>query len=288
MSFLEAPGDLAEVPLAAVLIEALNQRATGVLTVDHGNGSSRVFVRDGIPVGAQSFRGFKPLGQALLAAGVIDVDALGRSLAEMARSGRHQGDVLVEMGAATREQVDSALSEQQAGYLTQVAALASGRFVFDAAEPVPEWTRGIRISPLKAIVEALEKPQAAPLVISALQPVAEGPIALAPGYRQLASAFGWTGAEAALVDRLQALTTLDAFFADPGVSPERARAIVASLLLLGLASARSAPADAAESVPGLVVELADLAGVPVEPEVPPAPAERILATPAAAAAPPVP
>jgi len=283
MSFLEAPGDLAEVPLAAVLIEALNQRATGVLTVDHGNGSSRVFVRDGIPVGAQSFRGFKPLGQALLAAGVIDVDALGRSLAEMARSGRHQGDVLVEMGAATREQVDRALSEQQAGYLAQVAALASGRFVFDAAAPVPEWTRGIRISPLKAIVEALEKPQAAPLVISALQPVAEGPIALAPGYRQLAAAFGWSGAEAALVDRLQAVTTLDAFFADPGVSPERARAIVAALLLLGLASARTAPADAVESVPGLVVELADLAGVPVDPEPPPERVERPTPSPAATA-----
>jgi curved DNA-binding protein CbpA len=282
MSFLEEPGDLAEVPLAAVLIEALNQRATGVLTVDHGNGSSKVYVRDGIPVGAQSFRGFKPLGQVLLAAGVIDVEALGKSLAEMARSGRQQGEVLVEMGAASREQVDGALSEQQAGYLTQVAALSSGRFVFDAAAPVPAWTRGIRISPLKAIVEALEKPQAAPLVISALQPVAAGPIALASGYGKLAGAFGWSAAEGTLVDRLQTLTTLDVFFADPGVSPERARAIVAALLLLGLASARSAPADAVETVPGLVVELADLAGVPVESEAP-APAARTTPAPASAA-----
>ena len=90
MSLLEGPGDLADVPLAAVLLDALNQRATGVLTVEHGGGASRLFVREGVPVGAQSFGGFKPLGQALLAMGAIDVDALSQSLAEMARTGTEQ------------------------------------------------------------------------------------------------------------------------------------------------------------------------------------------------------
>lgn len=273
MSLLQGPGDLAEVPLAAVLLDVLNQRATGVLTVEHGGSASRLFVRDGVPVGAQSFGGFKPLGQALLAAGAIDVDHLGRSLAEMARSGRPQGEVLVEMGAVTQEQVDQALAEQQAAYLTEVASLATGRFSFDGAAPVPAWTKGIRISPLKAIVDALEKPQAAPLVVSALQPVAAGPVALAAGYDQLAGAFGWSAAESDLVHRLQGLTTLDAFFAEPGLAPERARAVLAALLLLGLAAGRDAPPEAVEAVPGVVVDLADVAGVPIEPEATPWPSE---------------
>ena len=285
MSFLHEPGDLAEVPLAAVLLEVLNQRATGVLTVDQGQGASRVFLRDGVPVGAQSFAGFKPLGQGLLAAGLIDVDALGKSLAEMARTGRPQGEILIELGAVTEEQVQRALSEQQAGYLRAIAGLGAGRFAFDASTPVPAWTAGIRISPLAAIVDALEKPQSVPLVISALQPVAAGPIALASGYRQLQAAFGWSAAEAALVERLQSLTTLDAFFDEPGVAPERARAILAAMLLLGLASGRSTRADALESIPGLVVELADLAGIPVEvaAEAEPAPAAPSPAAPSAAA-----
>ncbi|HYS81458.1 MAG TPA: DnaJ domain-containing protein [Anaeromyxobacteraceae bacterium] len=295
MSFLHEPGDLAQVPLAAVLLEVLNQRATGVLVVHHVQGASRVFLRDGVPVGAQSFGGFKPLGQALLASGLIDVDALGKSLAEMARTGRPQGEILVELGAVTEAQVQRALSEQQAGYLRQIAGLAAGRFEFDASAPVPAWTAGVRISPLAAIVDALEKPQAVPLVISALQPVAAGPIALASGYRQLQAAFGWSAAETALVERLQSLTTLDAFFADPGVAPERARAILAAMLLLGLAAGRSVRADALESIPGLVVDLADVAGVPVEPEAaagggspadpPPAPAPPAAASPAAASSP---
>jgi curved DNA-binding protein CbpA len=284
MSLLDEPGDLAQVPLAAVLIEALNQRATGVLTFEHGGGASRVFLRDGIPVGAQSSAGFKPLGQALLAAGLIDVDALGRSLTEMAASGRPQGDVLVELGAVTREQVDRALSEQQAGYLRQIASLGSGRFTFDGAAPVPAWTEGIHIAPLQAIVEALEEPLAAPLVIAALQPVAVGPIALAPGYGQLQAAFGWSAAEAALVERLRSLTTLEAFFSEPGVGPERARAILAAMLLLGLASGRAGRDAAVDTVPGLVVELDDLAGLPAERVAPP---ER-PGPPAPAAGAPVP
>jgi tetratricopeptide (TPR) repeat protein len=263
MAILDGTGDLAKVPLAAVLIEALNLRATGVLTVEHGGGASRVFLRDGIPAGSQSFTGFRPLGQALLAHGVIDVEALSRSLAEMARTGKPQGELLVEMGLATQAQVDLALSEQQGAYLAHIAGLATGRFRFDAAAPIPPWTAGIRIRPLAAIVEALEKPQANALVVAALQPIAGGPIALAPGYDHLAGAFGWSAPEEALVARLHVVTTLDAFFAEPGVAPERARAILAALLLLGLAQSRGATHDAVDTVTGVVVDLADLAGVAI-------------------------
>jgi tetratricopeptide (TPR) repeat protein len=272
MAILDGTGDLAEVPLAAVLIEALNLRATGVLTVEHGGGASRVYLRDGIPVGSQSFTGFRPLGQALLADGVIDVEALSRSLAEMARTGKPQGQLLVEMGLASEAQVQAALSEQQGAYLAHIAALATGRFTFDAAAPVPGWTAGIRIRPLAAIVEALEKPQANALVVAALQPVAAGPVALAPGYGQLAQAFGWSGPEEALVARLHVVTTLDAFFEDPGVAPERARAILAALLLLGLAGARGAAQEATDTVTGVVVDLADLAGEAIDAALADAPA----------------
>jgi DnaJ-domain-containing protein 1 len=134
---------------------------------------------------------------------------------------------------------------------------------------VPGWTSGIRIQPLQAIVQALEKPQAAALVASALQPAAGGPVSLARGYQRLAHAFGWSGAEARLVDRLSALTTLEEFFAEPGVAPERARAILAALLLLGLAQARPGAGQTVDSVPGVVVELADLAGVEVGAATPP-------------------
>src|SRR5512146_3270381 len=113
MSILSAPGDLAETPLAAIMLEALNVRASGVLEVAHGGGTSKLWFRDGRPVGAQVFTGFKPLGMMLLQAGLIDIDALSRSLALMAEKRRPQGELLVEMGAVSREDVDRALAEQQ-------------------------------------------------------------------------------------------------------------------------------------------------------------------------------
>src|SRR5512145_438590 len=112
MSLLDAPGDLATTPLAAVLLEALNARATGVLEVAHGGGTSRLWFRDGRPVGAQVFTGFRPLGMMLLQAGLIDIDALSKSLSLMAETKRPQGAILVEMGVVSEEDVGRMLAEQ--------------------------------------------------------------------------------------------------------------------------------------------------------------------------------
>jgi curved DNA-binding protein CbpA len=278
MTFLHEPGDLARTPLAAVLLEALNLHATGVLTVQHGGGTSRLFIRDGKPVGAQVVAGVRPLGHMLLQAGAIDIDALSRSLALMAETRRPQGEILVEMGAVTREQVDRALLEQQAGYFDLIAALDQGAYAFDPSAELPRWTSQSLLSPLRTIVDALERPQAGALVISALQPVAGGTVQLAPGYRNVASAFHWTAAEQGLVARLESAVALEAIFAASDVPPERARAVVAGLLLLGLAvSAGDAPT--AENTAGfdLDVEAARSGAIP-SPASPP--------TPAPAAAPP--
>ncbi len=268
MSILSEPGDLAETPLAAVLLEALNLRASGVLEVAHAGGTSRLWFRDGRPVGAQVFTGFKPLGMMLLQEGLIDIDALSRSLSAMAAQRRPQGEILVEMGAVSDADVRRVLAEQQAGYFGLIAALDAGPFVFDETTPVPEWTRGARMSPVRTIVDALERPQANALVASALQPVAEVGVRLSSGYPEVADAFRWTDAERALVARLERSTSLEAFFAGSGVPPERARAMIAGLLLLGLGSPGSAaPAD--ETTAGIAISREELtSSFPVAPPAP--------------------
>src|SRR5512138_1068926 len=182
MSLLDAPGELARTPLAAVLLEALNARTTGVLEVAHGGGTSRLWFRDGRPVGAQVFAGFRPLGMMLLQAGKIDIDALSVSLSLMAKTRRPQGELLVEMGVVTPEIVGVTLAEQQASYFRLIAALDAGAWAFDPTQEVPAWTRGSRLSPLRTIVDALERPQASALVAAALQPVATGGVRLSSGY----------------------------------------------------------------------------------------------------------
>ena len=85
MGLLDQPGDLGHTPLAALLLEVLNLRADGLLEVEHGGGSSRLWIRSGQPAGAQVATGLRPLGLVLLQAGKIDVDALSRSLSELAK-----------------------------------------------------------------------------------------------------------------------------------------------------------------------------------------------------------
>ena len=234
MSFLREPGDLAQTPLAAILLEAWNLRLAGELTVHQAGGDSRLFFRDGVPVGAQTFAGFHPLGQILLGQGAIDIETLGRSLAEMARTGRKQGEVLVEMGAARQEAVDRALEAQQAGYVSLIAGLVDGAFRFNVDAPVPEWAGSVLVAPLRAVVDALASPQAAALVHSALAQ-AEGTVALGSGYADLESSFSWTEPEVAVVRKVAAAATAKEILASPGLSRDQARAVLASLLLLGLA-----------------------------------------------------
>jgi hypothetical protein len=267
VSLLQAPGDLSQTPLAAILLEALNTRATGVLFVEHGGGTSRVYVRDGRPVGAQVAVGFRPLGHILLQAGVIDIDALSRSLAQMAATRRPQGEILVEMGSVTRDVVERYLAEQQTGYVTLIATLESGGFRFESIA-VPEWTRTSQLPTLRIIVEALERPQAGPLALSALQAVDAGTVQLAPAYADVAAHFRWSPAERALVERISRPATLEAWFAPGGVRPERARAVIGALLLLGLAGP---PGEQPDSASGL--ELEPAAAAPPPPATP-TPARR--------------
>ena len=258
MGLLDQPGDLGHTPLAALLLEVLNLRADGLLEVEHGGGSSRLWLRSGQPAGAQVATGLRPLGLVLLQAGKIDVDALSRSLSELATTRRPQGELLVEMGAVTREDVEAALSEQQTSYIASIAALGAGRFTFDASRPVPEWTRGIRISPLRTIIDALERPQASGLVLSALRAVALGGVRLASGYAEVAPGFGWTTEEQRLVGRLAHPISLEFYLgARRDMTPERARAVLAGLLLLGLA----VPSDESPRATGDTSPGQTLAGV---------------------------
>jgi curved DNA-binding protein CbpA len=263
MSVLREPGDLARTPLAALLLATLNEKATGVLTVEHPRGTARLYLRTGMPVGAQVFMGFKPLGQYLLQRGLIDIVALNESLSRMAQGAGPQGRILVEMGAIDQATLESTLAEQQAGYVRLIAGLDAGAYRFDAGAAMPEWTRAVRISPLKVIVDALEQPQAAQLVDAALAH-AGGTLALTPVYRQVADKFGWSQAERTLLASLEEPAAPEAILAGrDGVAPGRARAALAALLLLGLAESSTAPTGATPETPlGLAADLATVGATP--------------------------
>jgi tetratricopeptide (TPR) repeat protein len=190
----------------------------------------------------------------------------------MAATRRPQGEILVEMGTVTRDVVERYLAEQQTGYVTLIATLESGGFRFDSTS-IPEWTRTSQLPTLRIIVEAMERPQAGALALSALQAVAAGTVQLAPAYADVAAHFRWSPAERAVVERISRPATLETFFAPGQIPPERARAIIGALLLLGLAGP---PGEQHDSASGL--ELEPSAATP--PPAAPSPARAAAPAPA--------
>ena len=161
MGLLDQPGDLSRTPLAAVLLELLNRRADGVLEVEHGGGTSRLWFRAGQPVGAQVATGFRPLGLLLLQAGKIDVDALSRSLTELATrapaagraAGRDRGGLAPGRGRGALRAADR---------LRRRHRRARRGALRLRPEPAGAGVdAGLRISPLRTIVDALERPRPA-------------------------------------------------------------------------------------------------------------------------------
>jgi curved DNA-binding protein CbpA len=260
MSFLHDAGDLAQTPLAALLLEALNLKASGVFTIQSEQGSFMLFLKDGVPVGAQIYAGFRPLGQLLLAKGIIDIQTLTQSLAEMARTRKQQGEVLVEMGAVDRTTMDRLLSEQQAEYISRIASLEKGAIQFDPGAAIPAWTNGIRVSPLRAILDALEKPQAGMLVAGALQQIVDGYVVIPGNTSTVAEVFGLDSKETSFAGRLQRPNRIEELLDDAPVSPERARAMLAAFLLLGLAEPSAGGFLTPPPRPSIVLDLAQLGG----------------------------
>lgn len=249
-------GDLANTPLAVLLLDAMERQATGALTVNHAGTVSRVFVRDGLPAGAQSFASFRPLGQILVQQRRIDMEGLSRSLAEMARSGRPQGEILVELGVASSEDVARALAEQQAAYVHDIAALGAGAYAWEPGLP-PEWTRSARTPPLRAIVAALRPPAALPVVEEILAGAADALLTFTDRYDDVARAFAWSPDESRTAEPLRIGATLHDLVAR---APDRdlARAILAALVRLGLVAVDGIAA----TVPAALGRLASPAGAP--------------------------
>ena len=235
MGLLDQPGDLSRTPLAALLLELLNLRADGVLAVEHGGGTSRLWFHQGQPVGAQVASGFRPARADSCCRPARSTSTRSRAASPSWPPAAGRRGSCWSRWARSRARTWRRRSPSSRRATSRPSPRSTrGGYAFDASQPIPEWTRGIRISPLRTIIDALERPQAGELVTSALRPVALGGVRLASGYVDVAPGFGWDRSEQQLVARLEQPVSLEFFFgAEDGVVPERSRAILA-----GAAAAR--------------------------------------------------
>jgi CheY-like chemotaxis protein/Flp pilus assembly protein TadD len=119
--------DLCLVPAPEVLWQAVAQGFEGALHFRLRKRHKVVLMEGGRPVAVRSNLAREALGRRLLDAGRIDQPTLDESLRRAQRSGRAQGEILVELGALTPPELERALEEQGAEKLLELLSWTEGQ-----------------------------------------------------------------------------------------------------------------------------------------------------------------
>ena len=146
-------GDLAETPLPEMLATIHRNRVPGVLEVQLGEFSKRVFILGGDIIFASSTNRGESLGDSLLAAGQITVAQYRESaLKLLANPGKRHGQVLVEMGFLTEADMRAAVLQQVQRIVWSLFDLGEGLVAFTLGEDRADEVYKLRIQTPRAVL----------------------------------------------------------------------------------------------------------------------------------------
>ena len=109
-------------------------KKTGKLEVKRSAGEGNVFFRDGDVYFAQSSLKKEPLGQKLIRSGSLTEAQLLKALDLHASTGQRVGEILLEQGAITQEQLVGAVAQQIEDAAFDLLRWELGEFLFEAHE----------------------------------------------------------------------------------------------------------------------------------------------------------
>src|SRR5262245_8100537 len=126
-------------------------RKSGTLRFDRGNVSKQVFFENGLIVGSKSNDPREYLGQVLLHYGKVDDSQLREAREILRSSGSRLGDVLVEQGFLTDDEVLDILKTRTLDAIYDLFLWSEGEFEFYDDEPLPEDVTVIEVEPTTVI-----------------------------------------------------------------------------------------------------------------------------------------
>jgi DNA-binding response OmpR family regulator/tetratricopeptide (TPR) repeat protein len=154
----ELQGTLKRTPFARLLQRLYAKRATGSLLLLHDTTKKIVVFVDGYPVLVRSNVLGETLGRILLEKRLITSEILAESVGRMQKEKRHQGEILVEMGALSPFNLERALVEQVEAKLFEVFSWPDGKFMFKTGGDAAAGThRMLERSPAGTILEGIRR-----------------------------------------------------------------------------------------------------------------------------------
>jgi len=152
-----AQGDLRATSAAELVAAVLRSKASGTLMIEsERTGEIRAFFRAGDMCGTASFNGSHTLAHVMLANDWADALQIESTQLAAAKAGKRHGEMLVELGLLTAEQLRSALVMQHRHNLALLLALGQGTYEWRGWEPPPAWAVEVTVDPVACIVDALE------------------------------------------------------------------------------------------------------------------------------------
>jgi len=124
-----AKGTLRERPVPRLIQQVFRKRITGCLVVTDDSGDmTRVFLREGSPVHAERPTDIDRLDRILASSGLVTPEAVAAADAEVARTGRRLGEILIERKVITRESLAEVLKMQIRRKVTRLFFARDGSF----------------------------------------------------------------------------------------------------------------------------------------------------------------
>lgn len=237
--------------LGAALLQLSAARETGVLEVSCDAVRTRIFLQAGSAVSAEGGSLRETLGRMLLRRGALAesdyVRVIGR-MTERVIANEHQrmGEVLVELGLLSSQEVHEALAAQVLEKVIACFQWPSVRWSFSELDSLPEGLSPFALPPMEQLVHVGLRERAAPERVAAwLAPHASAHARLARPAAALQELLQLDAGAMRQLERIDGTRTLAAL-AQEGVAQG---ALLATLLLIGALELGSGPrAAAAERV----------------------------------------
>ena len=174
-----AQGDLRATSAAELVAAVFRSKASGTLMIESSRtGEIRAFFRAGDMCGTASFNGSHTLAHVMLANDWADALQIESTQLAAAKADKRHGEMLIEQGLLTPEQLRSALAVQHRENLIWLLALGEGTYEWRGWEPPPPWAVEVTIDPVACMVDALEADTQRPRRAKVLQWLGDHPVRL--------------------------------------------------------------------------------------------------------------
>jgi curved DNA-binding protein CbpA len=167
---MEASGKLGDRPLPDLLHHLFAETVTGVVKVNSRMGGHLLYLREGYPVAVVLPGSAEMLGKVLLEMGILNEATYRESLTTPPPKGKRYGDLLIEKGMITVDQLRLALKAQTRRKLHRMFFLNDGQWTFEAGEHGQglHGSESLRVHPYRAIYHGVRSAWAADRLQGAL------------------------------------------------------------------------------------------------------------------------